>query len=75
MPVDRAVIDRAVELTQAHRLRGYDAVQLAAALVAGDTLASENLPPPVFVASDGDLLVAAQAEALTVEDPVDHTTT
>lgn len=33
LTVDRAVIDRAVELTQNYRLRGYDAVQLAPALV------------------------------------------
>ena len=26
LPVDRSVIDRAVELAQRHRLRGYDAV-------------------------------------------------
>ncbi len=32
---DRPVIERAVDLTQKHRLLGYDAVQLATALVAG----------------------------------------
>jgi predicted nucleic acid-binding protein len=32
LPVDRSVIDRAVVLTQNHRLRGYDSVQLATAL-------------------------------------------
>lgn len=33
LPVDRSVIDRAVVLTRNHRLRGYDSVQLATALV------------------------------------------
>lgn len=72
LQVDRAVIDRAVELTQRHRLRGYDAVQLATALVTQDTLLAQNLPPLTFVASDGDLLAAASNEAPTVENPLDH---
>jgi uncharacterized protein len=72
LPVDRPAIDRAVELTQKHRLRGYDAVQLASALVARETLQAENLSPPVFVARDGDLLVAAGVENLPLENPLDH---
>lgn len=71
LPVDRAVLDRAVELTQRHRLRGYDAVQLATALVANDTLQTQNLPSPIFVAADGDLLTAA-AEHFSVENPLNH---
>ncbi len=73
LQVDRSVIDRAVELTQDHRLRGYNAVQLATALVTCDTLHSQDLPLPVFVASDTDLLTAASAERLSVENPLDHT--
>jgi predicted nucleic acid-binding protein len=72
LPVDRAVIDRAVELTQDHRLRGYDAIQLATALVAGEALHSRNLPSPIFVASDVDLLTAAEAEGVFPENPLDH---
>ena len=45
LPVDRPVIDRAVELTQRHRLRGYDAVQLATALVAGEALPAQPYLP------------------------------
>jgi len=70
--VDRQVIDRAVELTQRHRLRGYDAVQLATAIVASETLQAQTLSPPIFIASDQDLLTAAQAERLTTENPLDH---
>ena len=73
IPVDRVVIDRAVGLTQAWRLRGYDAVQLATALVTGETLQSQNLDAPIFVASDTDLLTAAQAERLSVENPLGRT--
>ena len=72
IPVERTVIDRAVELTQTHRLRGYDAVQLATALVTRDTLRSQDLPAPIFVSSDKDLLSAAGAESLSFENPLDH---
>lgn len=71
VPVDRPVVDSAVDLTQRHRLRGYDAVQLATALVAAETLKSQNLPSPVFVAGDDDLLAAAKAENLSVCKPED----
>lgn len=39
-------------LTQTHRLRGYDAVQLATALAANDSLAEAALPNPAFVTAD-----------------------
>jgi predicted nucleic acid-binding protein len=72
LPLDRPIIDLAVELSQNHRLRGYDAVQLATAVVTGDILKSQNLSPPVFVTSDEDLLIAAKAKDLSVENPLDH---
>lgn len=59
-------------LTQNHRLRGYDAVQLATALVTSDTLQVQNLSAPIFVASDNDLLSAATDENLPVENPLVH---
>jgi hypothetical protein len=59
-------------MTQRHRLRGYDAVQLATAIVASETLQAQTLSPPIFIASDQDLLTAAQAERLTTENPLDH---
>ena len=72
LPVDRSVIDHAVELTQNHRLRGYDAVQLATALVASELLKSQDLSSPVFIASDDTLLDAAEAENLPIENPMDR---
>ena len=48
-------VDRAVELTQRHRLRGYDVVQLATALVTTETIQMQNLPSLTFVAADGNL--------------------
>jgi hypothetical protein len=72
LPVDCLVIDRAVMLTQNHRLRGHDAVQLATALATSETLRSQNLSPVIFVASDEDLLTAAAMENLPLDNPLDH---
>jgi hypothetical protein len=63
LPVDRPVIDQAVTLTQNHRLRRYEAVQLAAVLVASNTLQQHNQSVPLsvslFVTSDRALRAAA----------------
>lgn len=72
LTIDRAVIDRAVELTQHYRLRGYDAVQLATALVNSDILIAEHQIAPIFVTSDTDLIAAARAEHLLTDDPMLH---
>lgn len=67
---DRAVIDQAVDLTQNHKLRGCDAIQLAAALTVNNALLVNGIPTPfIFVAADNDLLIAAQAEGLMTENP------
>jgi predicted nucleic acid-binding protein len=49
------------ELAEAHRLRGHDAVQLAAARRAGD-------PNVVVVAGDSSLLDPATAEGMAVAE-------
>lgn len=67
--INRSIIDRAVSLTQGHKLRGYDAVQLATALVANETLSSAGLAQLTFVAADEDLLTAAEAKGLLTENP------
>jgi hypothetical protein len=63
------VIDQAITLTQEHRLRGYDAMQLATALITQKSLIDAKLSPLTFIAADTDLLAAAQAEGLAVENP------
>jgi hypothetical protein len=68
----RPVINRAVNLTRRHRLRGYDAVQLATALTVNDSLVTANLFPLTFVAADNDLLQAAKEEGLLVENPSNY---
>ena len=72
LPVDRLVIDRAVEVTQRYRVRGYDAVQLATVIVTRETIQSHHLSSPVLVAADSDLLAAAGTEQLPTENPLDH---
>jgi predicted nucleic acid-binding protein len=65
----RPVINLAVEITQRRRVRGCDAVQLATALTLNTILREAELSPLVFVASDKDLIQAAQEEGLETENP------
>lgn len=69
VPLTPEILGRAVELTQNHRLRGYDAVQLAAALVVNNSLIAAELAELIFVTADRDLIRAATAEHLPAEDP------
>jgi hypothetical protein len=56
-------------LTQNHKLRGYDAVQLATDLISNRVLMTAGLSHLTFVAADDDLVVAARAEGLAAENP------
>ena len=69
---DRPTLDLAVDLTQRHALRGYDAVQLATAHLANSDCVTRGVPPLTFISSDQDLLKAALAEGLTIDDPTLH---
>ncbi len=67
--VSEAILTEAIRLTDLYTLRGYDAVQLAAALEANNERVSRRLSPLVFVSADAELNIAAQAEGLAVENP------
>jgi len=67
--VNKVIVDQAIELTRRHKLRGYDAVHLASALMLRSHLSAHNWPPPIFVSADNDLLAAAVAEGLATENP------
>jgi predicted nucleic acid-binding protein len=67
-----ALIDRAVSLVQAHGLRGYDAVQLAAAHEVHADRLPLGLPPLTLCSADRALNTAAIAEGLAVDDPSTH---
>jgi predicted nucleic acid-binding protein len=70
--VNSAVIARAMALAQTYALRGYDAVQLAAALELNAQRLYAGLSPVILVSADAEINVAAPVEGLTVEDPNAH---
>jgi predicted nucleic acid-binding protein len=61
------LLQRASHLADTHALRGYDAVQRAAALEV-----RSQAPALILVSADADLNAAATAEGLPVEDPNTH---
>ena len=63
------VVDSAMTLAERHGLRGYDAVQLAAALAVQSHRRVTGQAPITFVSADGRLNNAAAAEDVAVEDP------
>jgi hypothetical protein len=72
LPTAAVMLNRALSLTQNHRLRGYDAVQLATALVINQQYTTAGVPGLTFITADADLVKAAQAEALMTDDPNAH---
>jgi hypothetical protein len=66
-----SVIDDAMRLAERHGLRGYDAVQLAAAFAA-DAVARSVGTSLTLVSADLELNAAATAEGISVEDPNAH---
>lgn len=70
--ITEPLIQRAMGLTKIYRLRGYDAIQLAAALELSGALAALGLPSPLFISADNDLNAAASAEGLAVDNPNIH---
>jgi uncharacterized protein len=67
-----ALVSDAMKLANTHRLRAYDAVQLAAALDVYRDWSANRFGAFVFVSADRALNAAATAEGLTVEDPNSH---
>ena len=63
---------QAIALATRHGLRGYDAIQLSAALAVNSIRRSMNLTPIILLSSDSELNLAAIAEGLTVNDPNSH---
>jgi len=67
--ITRAIVSHACDLTQKYLLRGYDAVQLAAALAISVQRMNNRLTGTIFVSADDSLNRAALAEGLAVENP------
>ncbi len=72
LSVDADLVEVATKLTQRHTLRGYDAIQLAAAMTLQQRLIQTRLPALQFLASDADLMIAAQGEGLSIDNPELH---
>ena len=70
--VHAALTSRAMNLAEAHGLRGYDAVHLAAALELHRRRQAAALPSLSFVSADTGQLRAAAAEGLLTDDPNTH---
>jgi len=70
--VDLPLVDLASDLTKRQKLRGYDAIQLAAALTLNELLIEQEVSPLLFISADNDLLQAAANEGLTTDNPNLH---
>jgi uncharacterized protein len=63
------IVTEAMRFADKYELRGYDAVQLAAAVEIEKELKAVGASGLIFVSADNDLNRAAQAEGLAVENP------
>jgi uncharacterized protein len=66
------LLTQAMSLAEAYALRGYDALQLAAALAINALCVQNELPPLIFVSADGELNAVAAGMGLAVENPNDR---
>ncbi len=67
--VTESLVDAAMTLAERYGLRGYDAIQLAAALELQAARTASGLSFLTFVCADTDLNTAAATEGLAVENP------
>lgn len=70
--IGEGVLVEASRLAETLALRGYDAVQLAAAMAANSERALNGLSALIVVSADGELNDAARAEGFAVVDPNHH---
>lgn len=66
------LVNRAMTLAETYGLRGFDAVQLAAACEVQALCIASGIPPLFFLSADKGLNAAATAEGLLVDDPNTH---
>lgn len=66
------LLEEAMNLAELHRLRGYDATQLAVAVDFEAEMAAEGLGSLTLISADLELNQAAQAEGLLTDDPNQH---
>ena len=67
--VNESLTNKAIDLAKKHGLRGYDAVQLAAALQVDSKRISIGASAITFISADNNLNNAATAEGLLIDNP------
>ncbi len=72
LPVNVQRIEEAMNLAELHRLRGYDAMQLAFAVAFEAQLTVRGIGPLTLISADVELNQAAQSEGLLTDDPNLH---
>lgn len=60
------------DLCRSHRLRAYDAIQLACVIALREYTQANQAPEPIFICADHALLDIATVEGLTTENPNDY---
>ncbi len=70
--ISESLINEAANLAKKYALRGYDAVQLAAALETEKERLTIGLTSLTLLSADTDLNAAAVSEGLTVDNPNNH---
>lgn len=70
--ISSVLISSAMQIGEKYALRGYDAVQLAAALELKADCIALGVPGPVLVSADSELNIAATAEGFTTDNPNIH---
>ncbi len=66
------LIEEAMDVAELHGLRGYDAIQLATALLVEAGMTAKGIGPLTLISADVELNQAAQAEGLLTDDPNQH---
>lgn len=64
IPLDRLIIEHAALLARTRRLRAADAIQLASVM-----RIAQRIPSTLLVTADLEMIIAAQAEGIQVENP------
>jgi predicted nucleic acid-binding protein len=70
--ITEKILRAAHRLALRHPLRAYDAMHLATALDLAERLFWSDVPAPIFVSADANLIAAARAEGMAAEDPNAH---
>jgi predicted nucleic acid-binding protein len=69
--ITNEVIEKAIAVAETHALRGYDSVQMAAALILNSRRVARHLRPLTFVSADRDLNAAVERAGLRVVNPAE----